>query len=385
MFNSTKHLKSVLIAALVMLLAVTLLGACQTTEKKYDHLVTFDYNVGDKFKADNGLSDRDVCSFIGVLDGSLVGLKPGDRTDFPSMSFTGYYCDNKWYLPQLDDDGKPVKDEDGIVKLGEEWDFANDKVTSNITLYANLTVKVAMNFVDVDTGKIVKTLSDDPGKVRNRPAATSTRQPSKDNATFYEYYVDKDCTQVFGWPYTYGTEDVMVYVKFIPGYWNIVKTADEFTNALKTGGNIYVDANIDFAGKTWSVKDILNVTINGNGHTLSNIAITHTFDKNNPHDCALFGTLGANANVYDLAFGNVSITAEATVYDSDPYRLAMFACAAEEGAQVTNVSVGGTIVCSYKFIAEPKYSNWIVDNKSSSAAAPANIGSTVTVTMTEIQ
>ena len=365
-----------------MLLIVALLGACQTTEKKYDHLVTFDYNLSDKFKADNSLSDRDVRRFLGVSDGSLVGLKPGDRTDFGKMSFTGYYCDDKWYLPkELDADGNPVKDDDGVVLLGEEWDFANDKVTSDITLYANLTVKVAMNFVDCETGEVVKTLSDDPGKVRNKPS--TRQQPAKDNATLYEYYVDKDCTQVFGWPYTYGTEDVTVYVKFIPGYWTIVKTAQEFNEALIGGGNIYVDDDLYFTDQSWAGKDILNVTINGNGHTLSDISITHTFNRNNPHDCALFGTLGTNANIYNLTFSNVSITAEVTINDNVPYRLAMFACAAEEGAQVTNVTVGGTILCECKGFSEPQHSNWIVNNNSSSATAPADIGSAVTVTINQ--
>ena len=103
--------------ALTLFVALTLLGACQTATKDYDYLVTFDYNVGDKYKSDNKLAARDVQLFLGVGDNSLVGLKPGDRNDFASMSFNGYYCDNKWYLPQLDAEGNIVKDENGIVAL----------------------------------------------------------------------------------------------------------------------------------------------------------------------------------------------------------------------------------------------------------------------------
>ena len=178
MFKTTKHSKiiPIVIMAMALLLSLMLLGACQTTSKEYDHLVTFDYNVGDKYKADNKLTDRDLQLFLGVADNSLVGLKPGDRNDFATMSFSGYYCDNKWYLPKLDSDGNIVKDEDGIVALGEEWDFETMRVTENITLYAHLVQKVEMKFVDSATGKVVKTISDgEPGKTRSKPSSRQQR------------------------------------------------------------------------------------------------------------------------------------------------------------------------------------------------------------------
>ena len=382
MFKTTKHSKiiPIVIMAMVLLLSLMLLGACQTTSKEYDHLVTFDYNVGDKYKADNKLTDRDLQLFLGVADNSLVGLKPGDRNDFATMSFSGYYCDNKWYLPKLDSDGNIVKDEDGIVVLGEEWDFETMRVTENITLYAHLVQKVEMKFVDSATGVVVKTISDgEPGKTRSKPS--SRQQPSKTDYTLYEYYVDAECTQVFGWPYTFGEEDVTVYVKFIPGRWTIVKTAHEFTSALLSNVNIYVDADIDFNGVDWSMVEKFNATINGNGHTISNISINHTFNKNNLAYCALFGSLGEKANVYDLTFSNVSITTEVTL--SGEYKLAMFACGAVEGAQVSNVSVSGTINCKYRNYLEPSYSNWIIGNNAQATApAPADIESTVTIVMT---
>lgn len=382
MFKTTKHSKilPIVIMALTLLVALTLLGACQTATKDYDYLVTFDYNVGDKYKSDNKLTDRDVQLFLGVGDNSLVGLKPGDRNDFASMSFSGYYCDNKWYLPQLDAEGNIVKDENGIVALGEEWNFETMRVTADVTLYANLVQKVEMKFVDSQTGDVVKTISDgEPGKTRNKPS--SRQQPSKDNSTLYEYYADAECTQVFSWPYTFGKDDVTVYVKFIPGRWTIVKTTREFTSALLTGGNIYVDADLDFTGVEWSIVEQLNVTINGNGHTISNVSIDYTFNRNNPANCALFATLGEKANVYDLTFSNVSINAEVTL--SGDYKLAMFACGAVEGARVSGVSVSGTINCNHKSYLEPAFDKWIIDNNAQTTApAPVDIESAVTIVMT---
>ena len=255
------------------------------------------------------------------------------------------------------------------------------RVTENITLYAHLVQKVEMKFVDSETGNVVKTITDgEPGKTRSKPS--TRQQPSKTDYTLYEYYVDAECTQVFGWPYTFGEEDVTVYVKFIPGRWTIVKTAQEFTSALIDNVNVYVDANIDFSDVDWSTVEKFNATINGNGHTISNISINHTFNRNNPAYCALFGSLGENANVYDLTFSNVSITAEVTNLSGD-YKLAMFACGAVEGAQVSNVSVSGTITCNYKKYLEPTFSNWIIGNNAQTTApAPADIESTVTVIMT---
>ena len=365
--------------ALALFVSLTLLGACQTTTKQYDYLVTFDYNVGNTYKQDNSLDDRAVQLFLGVSKDSLVGLKPGKRNDFAALSFSGYYCDDKWYLPKLDGEGNVVKDEDGIVALGEEWDFETMRVTENITLYANLIQKVEMKFVDSETDEVVKTISDgEPGKVRQRPS--TRQQPAKDNYTFYEYYLDKECTQVFSWPYTFGEEDVTVYVKFIKGYWSVVKTAKEFVSAL--GGNIYVDADLDFAAEkvSWSTSEMFNAEINGNGHKLSNISISHTFNRNSVDYCALFGTLGSKANIHDLTFVNVSIDTKVTL--TGDYKLAMFACAAEAGATATNVSIQGTIACNYGSYVEPAFSKWIVNiDSNANVPAPADIENSVTANL----
>ena len=381
MFRTTKNSKiiPIVILALALFVSLTLLGACQTTTKKYDYLVTFDYNVGNTYKQENSLDDRAVQLFLGVSENSLVGLKPGKRNDFAALTFSGYYCDDKWYLPQLDSEGNVVKDEDGIVALGEEWDFATMRVTENITLYASLIQKVEMKFVDSETDEVVKTITDgEPGKVRQRPS--TRQQPSKENYTLYEYYADKECTQVFSWPYTFGDEDVTVYVKFIEGYWSIVKTAKEFVSAL--GGNIYVDADLDFAAENvnWSVIEKLNAEINGNGHTLSNISISHTFNRNNVAYCALFGTLGEQANIHDVNFTNISVNT--TVSLTGDYNLAMFACTAQAGAKATNVKVQGTVTCNYGSYVEPAYSKWIVNiDSNANVPAPAYIDTSVTVNM----
>ena len=49
---------------------------------------------------------------------------------------------------------------------------------------------------------------------------------------------------------------------------------------------------------------------------------------------------------------------------------------------MSNVSVSGTITCNYKKYLEPTFSNWIIGNNAQTTApAPADIESTVTVIM----
>ena len=379
MSKTTKKRKiiSIVILSLALFVSLTLLCACDATGKKYDHLVTFDYNVGDAYKQENNLTDRSVRLFLGVADNSLVGLKPGARNDFASIAFKGYYCDNTWYLPETDANGEVIKNADGVVELGEEWDFSSMRVTKDITLYANLVHKVQMNFVDSETGEVVKTITDgEPGKVYKRPS--TRQQPAKENFTLYDYYADPECTEKFAWPYTFESEDVTVYVKFISGNWSVVRTAKEFVSAL--GGNIYVDADIDFAAEKtkWTTPETLNTEIAGNGHTLSNIEIKHTFNKNNFAYCALFGSLGEKANIHDVTFSNVHISAEVTL--SGEYNLAMLACSAVGGAKANNVKVYGTIECKYGSFVGLNVAKWINDiDDNATVPAPDDIESAVTV------
>ena len=115
MKDKTKKKKTlpILVFGMVACIMCLLLASCGKTEaKQYDCLVTFDYNVGT-------IEANYKNQYLGVKKGSLVGLKPGDRSDFEEATIRGYYLE-AWYTAKRDEAGNVVKDATtGSVEPGE--------------------------------------------------------------------------------------------------------------------------------------------------------------------------------------------------------------------------------------------------------------------------
>jgi len=69
-----------------------------------------------------------------VLEGSLVGIQPGDNENFRKGEVPGYYLEG-WYIAKTDADGNVIKNEEtGRAVLDTKWDFASMRVNGNMTL-----------------------------------------------------------------------------------------------------------------------------------------------------------------------------------------------------------------------------------------------------------
>ena len=84
---------------LTLIVASVSFIACdeQSQEKKYDHLVTFNYNIGN-------LGDAIDNQYLGVMDGSIVAIKPGYSDAYKEASLKDYYIEG-WYTAKTDSDG----------------------------------------------------------------------------------------------------------------------------------------------------------------------------------------------------------------------------------------------------------------------------------------
>lgn len=350
-----------------MATALFLTGCGETSsKKKYDYLVTFNYNV-------EGLGETNVkTQYLGVGKNSKI-VQPGyfGDTILPEYVITGYFNDG-WYLAKLDEGGNVIKDGDGRVQVDRKWDFQNDTVTSNITLYANFRRNITCTVV-VDGGEN-KVFNGAPGDVLARPTRKS-HIPAKNGYTFIDYYTDATYTTKFDFPYTYTDEDVTCYAKFVEGDWVLVDTVDEFMNVMVNADitqNVYVTAEeLDFTGvkfvdlnKNVFFGHNLKSKLYGNGCVFKNMTVEMKCKaKGETYGYSLFNKISATAEIKDVKFENLTVSFTTISGFSLPTdKVALFATEIENGARLTNVSfanctlsVGGGIeVEVYKYCADDK-------------------------------
>lgn len=321
-----KHVKRSIWIGVLCLLCAALLACGKETERQYDFLVTFDYNLGTEIESDASFQ------YLGVKSGSLL-LEPGVNANFSLLPVRGYYNEG-WYLPALDENGAAVTDESGRVRLGEKWDFSTGRAQSEMTLYANFLPNPTLTVVGGDEPV---EYSYEPGYTRNEP----TSAPESSGNTFYGYYEDADFTVPFTWPYTFTTEDKTIYARFIPGVWTIVRTPEALTGAFARGGDVYLDADLDFTDTTWTVPAAFDGTFEGNGHTIANIACDITQSRLNAENFALFGALGDGAVIRDVTFSDCKVTFTAT--SGARHNAALLVWRLSAGATLDGVTATGTL------------------------------------------
>ena len=328
----------------IALAACALAGAfaaagCRSGERKgdYDYLVTFNYNVGSL--QEGAVED----CYLGVKENSLVVLQPGADARFPGRTVEGYYVGG-WYLPATDASGNALVNEaDGRVVWGEEWDFASDRVTKDLTLYAKLLPNSKLIIKGGDEDKTFDGSRYD-GEM-NKPDSTLTALlPRKEGYTFIDYYEDEAFTKKFEWPYVFEEAEKIVYAKFVQGDWAPVTTANEFVSAVSDNKKpIYLDNDIDFTGVAWVPGDF-NFELNGNGHAVKNITYSRDGNRNgsNASPFALFNSV-FDANIHDITFENAMLTFNVTMaLNAGNFRAAPFATNANDKTVIANVKMTGS-------------------------------------------
>ena len=268
--------------------------------------------------------------------------------------------------------GKPV-----AYNYSGRWDFANDKLsvdpskvegsaTPVLTLYAAWAPRFTYEFYDIDSGDLIKSFEFDPIYVKKVTVPewnTTTGQldmhefPKINDKTFNAVYLDPNGTT----PVAEGTDilhtgvinydnattsgnTMKLYVDMLDGNWYNIYTVDHFIKYASPNGNYNILADLDFTGKGW--KNTLTYgtftgTINGNGHTFSNITVIQNDAKKG--NAGLFGTITDTASINNLKIENVTFNIEHGSL-STTASFGLLCGNLESGATLENLAISGKIV-----------------------------------------
>lgn len=249
-----------------------------------------------------------------------------------------------WYYVETDDEGNivyEVNEVDGVtyMKLGDKVDFSATieegehwylcaawtpqvKVKVRLvcdTLSENETIKGTYGGKDVElkNGDTVHEFSfNTAGKVLSVSNAWTPDFKATDG-TYVAYYADAACTQAVQWPIL-NTEnkDVDIYAKYLEGAWTVIRTADDVKTlfgfkATQSDTKFYLYGDIDATGVSVAPTDSFAATLEGNGHTISNLTVGSSLSQT--ATTALFGNIAATASMKNVSFTGLTVT-----YNSAP-------------------------------------------------------------------
>jgi hypothetical protein len=183
--------------------------------------------------------------------------------------------------------------------------------------------------------------------------------PKKEGETFVAAYTDQNCTQeISGKTFTHtGTLDYeactainpvqKIYIKTKAGdnYYRIEKASDLSKNGnLK--GNYVITSNLDFTNVKWpSVfgTGTFTGTITTEDNkvvTISNVTANHSGSGTNG---GMFAKIASGAVIENLTFENATLNFNSAPSKKNEGYFGLFAGQIEDGALVSNITVGGAI------------------------------------------
>lgn len=194
---------------------------------------------------------------------------------------------------------------DGTVSYSDEWDFETDKLKSgdaSLTLYCGWAANIKhtydisyydengneQTFVSIQT-QAGDTFSDPSDQADSRAGYTAKREEAEDGSYEICYYSGKDESgnwipwdPAFTHPGGETSTAVKVFVDYLKGDFVYVSTADEFISAsrsyARTGNGVYLTKDVDLGGEEIggfrNNAGVFTGVFYGNGHTVSNFALT---------------------------------------------------------------------------------------------------------------
>lgn len=319
---------------LVATLTVFLSGCSGAKEDDLEGkaIITFEINGG---VLNYGTSSTDANIHYAYHPGTYIK----DPTTFPNYTISrNGYVFTGWYT------GKDCKP-------NEKWDFSQLFTEQSLTLYAGWEPAIkhtfSVNYVDGD-----KTITLGTNKVKQGDKFEDWRDfaGERDGYTAIGYYSDPECLT----PWDFDTShpggnadlDIPVYVKYIEGEWKVVDNYDKLKSALKSG-NVYLMNDIDCGGEELYVSGTFNRIFEGNGYKVTNFTVSKSGTTFSP-SVAIFQTIGANADVRNVAFENVTFKLF-DIINAPGVKVQVAALAVNmyEGAKITGVSVLGTLETNY--------------------------------------
>ncbi len=372
-----RHTKFALVIG-VLLATMLLVCACSSDQSPYAGYDEEGYNVSVRFDANGGSFTTNVSVITDVFDISKMETDSDGNVSIPLLAPTK---DNRgdsvkptledhflvgWYAVREDD-----PDGEGYV-YSDQWDFEQDRLTVAasaehssaepvLTLYAVWAPMLQVNVYDLADGSLVDSFTYDPNVESvltmphwNEKKGTIDMEdfPKKDGYTFNAAYLDADGTQQITsdtLEHSYqvdrqtgevtGTE-MAIYVDWLEGDWYHIYDVKQFQQNASISGNYEIMADLDFTGTYWPTTFMNNNfsgTINGNGHTFSNIAVEQTQTHNKLYT-GLFGNVTADAKISDLTLDNVTFLIQGGSRTAGA-SFGLLAGAINEDAQIENLQI----------------------------------------------
>lgn len=289
-----------------------------------------------------------------------------------------------WLYAELDADGKPIflDEEKTVVKPSDrqvEFPLRIQR-DQHLHICANWVYDVLLDYVlvidgnekvkfeddekEYVTGDVIQSVGFGTASYLN---VTESDLRTGENATFYQFYSDKECTKVFEGkvlrPTEENAENPKVYAKYISGVYKMVRTAQDFANIFRYQNRThqyYIFNDIDCSGEAImpSNGNEFKGSIYGNNKKISNITVTES-GITNAYKRSLFGTLTKDSYIKDLTFENVNINYGLRDRSKAGIELYALIYGAAEGAVIENFTVTGlnfTVTIPYGDMSNDSYS-----------------------------
>ncbi len=366
-----------------LLLAVLVLAAgCQAELTPYEQNDASGYRVSVKFDAGEGIFTTNTSVIVDAYDLSQVKTDGSGMAQIPLIAPDHEARGNDafaavkngcflagWYQER-------TETADGYVYAGR-WDFETDRLAVDpqgsyssaepvMTLYAAWVPLFQVDFQDRATGETLGSYAFDPaGEARlqvpqwdpETGVLEMHKFPRREGHTFEAAYYDAQGTQPVTTEalvhpgtvdYATGTarDNVLtVFLDWAEGEWYHIYNVEQFLENANVAGSYVLHADLDFADAIWPTALMygnFTGTIEGNGHTISNVSVTQT--NNAKSTAGLFGRLAETAELRDLKLENVTFTIQSgTRVAGTSYGL--LAGAIADTARVENLTIrGGQLV-----------------------------------------
>ncbi len=368
----------------VLLVITVLLGTagCAATQNPYRTNDAEGYNVSIKFDANGGFFTTNTAVIVDSYnladlpkdsngDARIALLAPDDsrrgKEAFTAVK-NGYFLAG-WYT-QRDGEGENVA-------YANKWDFESDTYTVKadgtysasepvLTLYAAWIPLLEIEVYDLNSGSKVNTTTLSPLETdlehiqlpawdEKTGSVLMGKFPKHDGYTWGDVYLDAEGTKkVDGAEIahpgkvnfdnaTVENPTMKLYVDYLEGEWYHITSAKQLVANASVSGNYILDADLDFTDQIWPTALMhgnFTGTIVGNGHTISNIAITQT--NNSKVNTGLFGQLTEDASISGVTFENITLTIEGGTRVPGA-SFGLLAGTVSDGAQLHDVAITGKL------------------------------------------
>ena len=344
-----KTLKKILTACL-LLAVLTFVTGCGQEVSPYEINDADAYNVSVKYDANGGIFTTNTSVIVdsynisdlkvnGEGEAEIALISP-DNSYRGNDAFTainnGYFLAG-WYAERTE---TTLSDGTTGYTYSGKWDFENDRLALDpngtytaaepvMTLYAAWVPLFEIEFYDLASGEFLESYTFNPdtaGEIlvpawdEESGAIEMYDFPERSDYTFNGAFYDAAGTDPVeisvSHPgvvdYTTGTAQnatMQLYVDWMEGEWYHIYNVEQFLDNASVNGNYVIHADLDFTDEIWPTSMMygnFGGTIQGNGHTFSNIQVVQT--NNSKINAGLFGNLTEDAQLSGLILDNVTFT-----------------------------------------------------------------------------